>query len=196
MSRILVLYGTTNGHTRKIAEFLRETFQTEGCRVDVVDSADATFAVMPDEYEGVVVAASIHIGDYQRPVERWVRQHAAALNARPSAFLSVCLAVVEQRPEARADAERIMRQFLERCGWRPAENRLVAGAVLFTKYKWITRFAMKRIVMQAGGETDTSRDYEYTDWDELRAFARDFVRRHELVPVTSGPTTQVSATID
>jgi menaquinone-dependent protoporphyrinogen oxidase len=195
MSKILVLYGTTNGHTRKIAEFLRETFQTEGCRVDVVDSADATFAVMPDEYEAVVVAASIHMGDYQRPVERWVRQHGASLSARPSAFLSVCLAVVEQRPEARADAERIMRLFLERCGWRPAESRLVAGAVLFTKYGWLTRFAMKRIVKKAGGETDTSRDYEYTDWDELRAFARDFVRRHELAPLTTGPTTQVSATV-
>ncbi len=182
MSRILVLYGTTTGHTRKIAEFLRETFQTEGCRVDVIDAADATFAVMPDEYEGVIVAASIHIGDYQRPVERWVRQHVSALNARPSAFLSMCLAVVEQRPEARGEAERIMQQFLARCGWRPAVSRLVAGAVLFTKYDWLTRFAMKRIVKRAGGEADTSRDYEYTDWDELRAFAQDFVRRHELAP--------------
>jgi menaquinone-dependent protoporphyrinogen IX oxidase len=29
---------------------------------------------------------------------------------------------------------------------------------------------MGRIVARAGGDTDTSRDYEYTDWAALRAF--------------------------
>jgi menaquinone-dependent protoporphyrinogen oxidase len=35
---------------------------------------------------------------------------------------------------------------------------------------------MKRIVAKAGGNTDTSCDYEYTDWNDLRAFANEFVR--------------------
>jgi len=34
---------------------------------------------------------------------------------------------------------------------------------------------MKRIVRKAGGDIDTSRDYEYTDWDDLRRFAGEFV---------------------
>jgi menaquinone-dependent protoporphyrinogen oxidase len=33
---------------------------------------------------------------------------------------------------------------------------------------------MKRIVSKGGGDTDTSRDYEYTDWEDLRTFAREF----------------------
>jgi menaquinone-dependent protoporphyrinogen oxidase len=190
MSRILVLFGTTDGHTRKIAESLRETLQEEGCRVVVVDAADRTTEAFPDEYEGVIVAASMHIGEYQRPVQHWVRAHAASLNARPSAFLSVCLAVVERRPEARADAERIMQRFLDRCGWRPATSRLVAGALPYTRYGWLKRWMMRRIVAKVGGGTDTSRDYEYTDWDDLRAFARDFVQRHELRPLPLGVPVQ------
>jgi menaquinone-dependent protoporphyrinogen oxidase len=35
---------------------------------------------------------------------------------------------------------------------------------------------MVRIVRKAGGDTDTSRDYEYTDWTDLRAFAEKFAR--------------------
>lgn len=35
---------------------------------------------------------------------------------------------------------------------------------------------MKRIAAKAGGATDTSRDYEYTSWVELRAFAERFNR--------------------
>ena len=31
-----------------------------------------------------------------------------------------------------------------------------------------------------GLSTDTSRDYEYTDWEEVRRFAEDFLKR--LVP--------------
>jgi menaquinone-dependent protoporphyrinogen oxidase len=34
---------------------------------------------------------------------------------------------------------------------------------------------MKRIARGATGDTDTSRDYEYTDWDAVETFARDFV---------------------
>jgi menaquinone-dependent protoporphyrinogen oxidase len=33
---------------------------------------------------------------------------------------------------------------------------------------------MKRIVAKAGGETDTARDYEDTDWQDLRTFAEQF----------------------
>jgi menaquinone-dependent protoporphyrinogen oxidase len=35
---------------------------------------------------------------------------------------------------------------------------------------------MKRIVQKAGGDVDTSRDYEYTDWGDLRLFAEQFDR--------------------
>ena len=35
---------------------------------------------------------------------------------------------------------------------------------------------MKRIVRKAGGDTDTSRDYEYTNWADLRGFADRFNR--------------------
>ena len=33
---------------------------------------------------------------------------------------------------------------------------------------------MKRIVAKAHGDTDTSRDYEYTEWNDIRQFANDF----------------------
>jgi menaquinone-dependent protoporphyrinogen oxidase len=61
--------------------------------------------------------------------------------------------------------------------------KLVAGALRYTKYNFFVRWMMKRIVAAAGGDTDTSRDYEYTDWQDLRAFADRFsavvnVRRH------------------
>lgn len=55
-------------------------------------------------------------------------------------------------------------------------RKLVAGALLYTRYNWIERWVMRRIVRKAGGDTDTSRDYEYTNWAELRAFVEQFAR--------------------
>jgi menaquinone-dependent protoporphyrinogen IX oxidase len=48
---------------------------------------------------------------------------------------------------------------------------------------FLKRWIMKRIAQKAGGGTDTSKDYEYTDWQALDKFARDFIQQHRLVSV-------------
>lgn len=184
MPNILVLYGTTDGHTRKIANVLAHELRALECHVNIVDAADQHRRRGPEGYDGVVVAASVHAGGYQRSVARWVRAHAAALATIPTAFLSVCLAVVERRPEAHRAAEEIMARFFRQTGWHPTVAKLVAGALLYTRYGWIKRMMMRRIVAKAGGETDTSRDYEYTDWDDLRSFAETFAARVAAKPVS------------
>lgn len=175
MSRILVLYGTTDGQTAKIAGALGNTLRTHGFEVDVVE-ADRD-APAPDVYEGIIVAASLHAGAYQRSVRRWVRTHAHVLNGKPTAFLPVCLAVLERNPKVQQDLLGIIDRFLSSAGWRPGITRPVPGALLYTRYNPVKRWMMKRIVRKAGGDTDTSRDYEYTDWNDLRAFADEFGAR-------------------
>jgi menaquinone-dependent protoporphyrinogen oxidase len=45
---------------------------------------------------------------------------------------------------------------------------------------------MRRIAAKAGGDTDVSRDYEYTDWNDVRDFAVGFagVVAHEAAKVS------------
>ena len=185
MTHILIVYGTTDGHTRKVAQVLAEDLRAQFCSVDVIDAAGIRRRLSPEEYDGVIVAASVHIGDYQKTVARWVRQHAPMLNIMPSAFLSVSLAVREKRAQVRTEIISIMERFLERSGWRPKITKLVAGALPYTRYGWLKRQTMKRMVEKAGGDTDTTRDYEYTDWNDLRDFAVEFAevaaRREALI---------------
>ena len=175
VTRILVLYGTTHGHTVKIADAIAKTLRSQGASADVID-ADADWPE-PEDYAAVVVAASVNAGRYQRRVRRWVRANAAALNARPTAFVSACLGVLQRDPQVQQEVAAIMTRFLTASGWRPAATTTVAGALLYTRYNPLIRAVMKRIARKAGGDTDTSRDYEYTDWAALRAFAEDFGRR-------------------
>ncbi len=186
MTHILIVYGTSDGHTRKIAQVVAENLRARRCSVDIIDAAGSLWRLSPEGYDGVIVAASVHIGSYQRSVARWVRQYAPMLNEMPTAFLSVCLAVLEKDPAAHEQIVRIMDGFVSRCGWHPTIAKLVAGALLYTRYGWLKRHMMKRLVAKAGGDTDTTHDFEYTDWNELRDFAQDFAklasRRPALVP--------------
>lgn len=177
MARVLVLYGTTEGQAAKIARALTETLQGEGATVDLVDARDRGADPRPEDYAGVIVVASVHVGGYQRGVLRWARSHAPALGARPNAFVSVCLGILEKNPATDRELAAIVERFVSKTRWRPALIKPVAGALPYSKYNWIKRWVMVRIVAKGGGDTDTSRDYEYTDWDDLRAFARDFHRR-------------------
>jgi menaquinone-dependent protoporphyrinogen oxidase len=169
MTRILILYGTTDGHTTKIARRLSDTLGLRGIDTDVVNVAHAR--ARPVGYDGVIVAASVHTGSYQPEVREWVRTHAPALADIPSAFLSVCLGVLQHESEVQEQVAATPRRFLASMGWEPTITKIVAGAVLYTQYGWLKRLLMKRIVAKAGGDTDTSRDYEYTDWIDLDQFA-------------------------
>ena len=70
----------------------------------------------------------------------------------------------------------IVARFAVETGWTPPHTKQVAGALLYRKYNFFMRWVMKRIAAKAGGDTDTSRDYEYTDWNDVRAFASQFGR--------------------
>lgn len=175
MSRLLVVYGTTDGQTAKIAQFLGDELRMLGAHVDVAEAGAAW--PNPLDFDGVLVAASIHGGRYQRNVIRWTRVHARGLHQRPTAFLSVCLAVLQGDTETQKDLAAIVDRFVRETGWVPAERKHVAGALKYTRYGWVKRMLMRWIARRAGGAVDTSRDHEYTDWADLRNFAAAFLAR-------------------
>lgn len=172
MPRALIIYGTTDGHTAKIANALAVHLRSAGLSVSVVDAAGN--APDPVGFDAVIVAGSVHARGYQRAVQAWVRTHAASLNRIHTAFVSVCLGVLQHDPKVDGELRAIINEFLAATRWRPSTTKVVAGALKYTQYGFLKRWAMKRIVTRAGGDTDTSRDYEYTDWEDLRRFARTF----------------------
>lgn len=174
MNRILVLYGTTDGHTRLIAQSIADTLSNGGFDVDVVQAGAGD--PRPVDFDGIIVAASVHAGGYQKAVGRWLRRHAAEFGAKPTAFVSVSLGVLQHDPKVTAELNAIVARFVEGCGWRPTVTKPVAGALVYTQYNVLKRWVMRRIARAAGGATDTSRDYDYTDWSDLREFSGAFGR--------------------
>ena len=50
-------------------------------------------------------------------------------------------------------------------------TRSFTGAVAYTRYAWWFRWYLKVISRRKGLPTDTSRDWDFTEWDEVERFA-------------------------
>lgn len=190
--RILVLYGTSYGQTRRIANHLGRLLQWAGHDVTVVDAATGELREPLTSFDVVLIGSSIIARGHQKPVERFIRANVATLNAMPSAFFSVSASAGSRDPAGRAAAERVRDAFLAGVGWRPQVRESVAGAVNYTKYNPLLRWYMKRASQKGGGSTDTSRDHEYTDWSQVERLARSV---GALVPGSTAPLVRAEASV-
>jgi menaquinone-dependent protoporphyrinogen oxidase len=143
-----------------------------------VDSVAVPPNLSLGRFDAAIVAGSLHQGKHQVTLARFVRDHAAELSGMPTAFLSVSLTAVIEDPEHRAEAKKCMDGFYDDTGWRPTVETPVAGALLYTKYDFFKRFIMRMIAKKEGGDTDSTQDYEYTDWGKLRKIVGEFLTLH------------------
>lgn len=174
MASFHILYGTSEGQTAKIADRVAETITGRGHATTVADVSSLPDAFSLEDADAVVVGSSIHLGKHQKAVVSVVESHREELMARPSGFFQVSLSSAVDEEEQQAEAARYVEEFVETTDWHPDRIARFGGALRYSKYGFLKRLALKRIAKDATGDTDTSRDYEYTDWDEVAAFANDF----------------------
>ena len=173
MARILILFASFDGQAARVAARIAEVAAGGGHAVTLRDAREARAASDLEECDAVIVGGAVRYGRHARALEKLVRGCAGAIARRPNAFFSVSLSA--GGPGARpANAQRQIDEFCRRTGWRPREVAAVAGALVYRKYNPFIRFMMRLIVGAAGGDTDTKRDYEYTDWAAVERFAARF----------------------
>jgi menaquinone-dependent protoporphyrinogen oxidase len=174
MANVLVVYATTEGQTAKIAEHIAAAGRSLGHEVTVRHAPD-----LPDDadltaFQGVLLGASLHEGRFQRSIVHFIEHHEKLLASRPSAFFGVSLSAAAQDAQGPAAVMQIIEDLMQKTGWKPAFVESIAGALKYTQYSWLKRALMKQIAKHEGGDTDTSRDFEYTDWDQVTRFAQRF----------------------
>jgi menaquinone-dependent protoporphyrinogen oxidase len=186
MATILILYATTEGQTARISERVAQTLRAQGHAAQTCPVEVAERYISAAKYDAVIIGASIHYGRHPRSLRALVRDHRAILDERSSAFFSVSLSAggPGAKPEA---AKRYLDKFLRQVHWYPRQTARFAGALQFSKYGAFKRLLMLIFVGLAGGDTDTSRDYEYTDWEAVDQFAKTFAARLGREGATAAP---------
>ena len=171
MTSIVIPYGTTEGQTAKIAAYIADVIGEHGYEARAVDVKGADTLAL-ESYDAVIIGASIHMGKHDKHVRDFVAAHRDVLERLPAAFFSVSLAAYDNR----AEAEGYIEEFVRETGWHPGKVGLFGGALLYRQYGFIKRHLMKRIVHDKGNpDTDTSRDYVYTEWESVKHFVEEFL---------------------
>lgn len=177
--RLLLVYGTTEGQTQKVARFVVAHLAREGHQTQALNAIDSTAALDPRAFDAVIIAASLHAGRYQSAVIDFVDKHRAAIDERPNAFLSVSLAAASSDEDDVQGLKQCVTEFTRQTGWTPRHIHHVAGAFRYTSYDFLKRWAMKYIAHRKGGPTDTTRDHELTDWADLARFVDTFLQEQQ-----------------
>lgn len=175
MKKILIAYATTEGQTRKIAKQVASWIQEMGHEPNLVDVSDLPLDFEIRKYDAFVVAGSIHVGKHQKSLASFTKRYIDSLNSRPTALLSVSASASRRDAKSVANVRKCTDDFSRETKLLPARVITVGGAILYTKYNFFIKFVMKRISASEGGPTDTSRDHELTNWDELQSEVKSFV---------------------
>ena len=171
MPSFLVLYGTGEGQTAKVATRIVDVLAERGHDATAVDVDEVPPDLVVDDFDAVFVGASIHAGKHQRAVREWVQSNRQALAEKPTAFFQLSLSSADEEGEAQAAG--YVEEFVDATDWHPDRIGLFGGALRYSEYGFLKRLMMKQIAKRALPDVDTSADTEFTDWSEVDAFAAD-----------------------
>lgn len=184
MATVLIAFASTYGQTKKVADRVAGWLAVMGHSAEVVDLIHGPVPANIAHFSAVILAGSLHKARHQPELEAFAKLHAGVLGKRPTLLISVSLSAAGKEPRRLADAERCILDFAERVGWTPGMAIPAAGALNYTNYNFLLRYMMRKISAQEGGDTDVTRDYEYTDWAALESFVELFVLKF-LEPIDS-----------
>jgi menaquinone-dependent protoporphyrinogen oxidase len=168
--RALVVYATSEGHSALVAERIAEGLRAT---IDEVDVRIAEHGPSPDGYDVVVAGGPIHAGHHARHLVQWLKRYAAELTHVPTALFQVSLTSARDDEAHARTARDLLARLEEDTGFDPDVVGLFGGSLNYTRYGWFKRHVMAAIARREGGDTDTTTDHDYTDWDAVEHFATD-----------------------
>jgi menaquinone-dependent protoporphyrinogen oxidase len=177
--KVLVLYGTTDGQTRKVARFASDLLVHQGHSVELLCASDAEGLAIA-RFDAVIAAGSVHAGHYQADLIEVLKKEAAAVSKVPNLFVSVSLTAAGDDIDDWAGLQSCVDRFAADTGWTPQQVAHVAGALRFGQYDFFRYWAMRWIAREKGETVDPDGEKEYTDWASLKQVLTDWVEKVAL----------------
>ncbi len=170
MPNSLIIYSSTDGHTKNICERIIN-FSNDTNKVRIV-SLEEAITIDISEFDKIIIGASIRYGKHSRDLYKFIKSNKEILDAKESIFFSVN--VVARKPEKNTpDTNPYVKKFLKISKWRPKKIGVFAGKVDYPRYGFFDKYVIKFIMFITKGPTDTSQFYEFTDWEKVDVFAKE-----------------------
>lgn len=170
MSKILIIYSTTDGQTRKICHRLQQVIEQQGHKVTVVSIQEEPLIDVAS-FDKVVIGASIRYGKHSPLIINFIEKNRLLLESKPNAFFSVNV-VARKAEKSKPEQNPYLQKFLKRISWKPGELAVFAGKIDYPSYRFIDRFMIRFIMLMTKGPTDPKAIVEFTDWEQVDSFGQ------------------------
>ncbi len=170
MKKIVIIYSTTDGHTREICSHLQKIIEQENNEVTLIPIEDAS-EVELNKFNIIVIGASIRYGKHSKKIYEFISNHQKILDEKPNAFFSVN--VVARKPDKnQPETNPYLKKFLSQISWQPKELAVFAGKIDYQKYTIFDRLMIRMIMWITKGPTDPKANIEFTDWNQVNNFGK------------------------
>jgi len=176
MKRIAIVISSQSGQTQKIADRISTQLKHGNCLVDVltVEFDQVVSEARLKQYDAVILGCPVYLGDFPQMLLDWAWEHRDTLNTVPTGLFTESLNAADPRPRARVVDDKVLRTFIDQTDLRPRFVACFAGALEYTQYSFFKKCVLQGMSAAAGGPTDTSRDFELTDWSDVAGFTQAF----------------------
>ena len=170
---VLIVYASVEGHTLKIAHFLRALVQRTGREATLVDAGEKAAPAPLGGVDKTVIVAPIHRQRHPARLEKYLRANKHLLNQHQTLFLSVSLCAAF--PEGLDEAHSYVAELKERTGFSAKNSACIAGALQFSKYHDYEAQVVRLIGLHLKQYEATKLDHEFTDWPALETTVSGFL---------------------
>ena len=170
MSKIVIIYSTTDGHTKEICYRLLNIIEKNNNAVTLISIEDASELDL-NTFDKIVIGASIRYGKHSAKVYDFINKNTQILDEKPNAFFSVN--VVARKPgKNQPETNPYLKKFLLQISWKPKELAVFAGKIDYQKYNFWDRSMIRVIMWITKGPTDPKANIEFTDWNQVNDFGQ------------------------
>ena len=170
MSSFLIIYSSTDGHTKIICERIMNFLNDEN-PVKLLSLEDAK-KIDLSNFEKIIIGASIRYGKHSKELYKFISLNKNILDQKNCAFFSVNV-VARKLEKNTAETNPYINKFLKISKWKPNKLRVFAGKVDYPRYNIFDKYIIKLIMFITKGPTDTSKSYEFTDWSKVDDFSKE-----------------------
>ena len=168
--RSVIIFSSTDGQTKKICEVIKDNLlnKDEHRLVSIENVSDVNI----ESYDSIIIGASIRYGKHNSKVTNFVKQNINFLQKKKNAFFSVNV-VARKKGKDTPETNPYVQKFLNKTKWKPNKLGVFAGKVDYPRYNFLNKQVIRFIMFITNGPTDITKTYEFTNWDNVKIFAKE-----------------------
>ncbi|WP_269222571.1 menaquinone-dependent protoporphyrinogen IX dehydrogenase [Flavobacterium sp. IMCC34518] len=170
-TKTIIIYSSVDGMTKRICDYIENILILKNQIVEKISINNFNHKIT--EFDKIIIASSIRYGKHNQQIVNLINENFKLLNSKKAAFISVNL-VARKVEKSKADTNPYVKKFLNSIEWKPTIVAVFPGKLDYKLYSFTDRILIQLIMLITKGPTNSNTVIEYTNWDKVEEFAKEF----------------------